>query len=156
MARKSKKKTRDPSKPKRAMTPFLYFACEQRKILRESGEKLPLPEQSKRIAELWREVSDKSKYEALAGKDRERYKQEMSQYVPPKKIKRPRSSYAFFMKSVRDTLARASPDKTPRELMSDIANAWRNISDEERAKFTEMATKDKERYAQEKATEQSI
>ena len=156
MTRKSKKRTRDPARPKRAMTPFLYFACEQRQILKAAGEKLPLPQQSKRIAELWRQVTDKTKYEAQSAKDRERYTNEMSRYVPPKKIKRPRSSYAFFMQAVRNKVAQAAPDKTPRELMGDIAAAWKSISVEDKATFTTMASKDKERYAQEKATEQSI
>lgn len=148
-----KKRQRDPTRPKRAMTPFLYFACEQRKILKQSDEKMTLPEQSRRIAELWKEVADKSKYIEQAKADQSRYKEQMSHYVPPKKIKRPRSSYAFFMRDVRARIAEASPDKTPRELMSDIAAAWKSVSDDERARYNEMAEKDKKRYADEKAAE---
>ena len=150
---KSKKRQRDPARPKRAMTPFLYFACEQRKILKESDEKMPLPEQSRRIAQMWKEVSDKSKYIELSKVDQARYKEQMSNYVPPKKIKRPRSSYAFFMRDVRERIAEAAPDKTPRELMSDIAAAWKAISSDERARYNEMAEKDKQRYADEKSAE---
>lgn len=154
MVRHSKKKRqRDPARPKRAMTPFLYFACEQRKILKQTDEKMTLPEQSRRIASMWKEVSDKSKYIEQAKADQERYKEQMSHYVPPKKIKRPRSSYAFFMRDVRERIASESPDKTPRELMSDIAAAWKSISDEERAGYNEMAEKDKQRYADEKSAE---
>ena len=153
MVRKSKKRQRDPARPKRAMTPFLYFACEQRKILKQSDEKMTLPEQSRRIAELWKSVEDKSKYIEQAKADQERYKEQMSHYVPPKKIKRPRSSYAFFMQDVRERIANESPEKTPRELMSDIAAAWKSISDEERARYTEMASQDKQRYADEKSAE---
>lgn len=154
MVRSSKKKRqRDPARPKRAMTPFLYFACEQRKILKETEQKMTLPEQSRRIAELWKEVDDKSKYIEQAEEDRERYREQMSRYVPPKKIKRPRSSYAFFMRDVRGRVAAASPDKTPRELMGDIAAAWKSISDEERERYSEMARKDKQRYADEKSAE---
>lgn len=154
MVRTSKKKRqRDPARPKRAMTPFLYFACEQRKILKQTDEKMTLPEQSRRIAQLWKQVGDKSKYIEEAAADQQRYRDQMSRYVPPKKIKRPRSSYAFFMRDVRERIAAAAPDKTPRELMTDIASAWRNISQEERARYTEMATKDKQRYADEKSAE---
>jgi len=153
MVRKSKKRQRDPARPKRAMTPFLYFACEQRKLLKESDEKMALPEQSRKIAQLWKEVGDKSKYIELSCVDQERYKEQMSHYVPPKKIKRPRSSYAFFMRDVRARIAEANPDKTPRELMSDIAAAWKSISDSERTHYNEMAEKDKKRYADEKSAE---
>jgi len=150
---KKRKRQRDPARPKRAMTPFLYFACEQRKILKQTDEKMTLPEQSRRIAQLWKEVTDKSKYIEQAKADQERYKEQMSHYTPPKKIKRPRSSYAFFMRDVRERIANLAPEKTPRELMSDIAAAWKSISDEERARYTEMAHQDKQRYADEKSAE---
>ena len=147
-----KKKRRDPARPKRAMTPFLYYACEQRNVLKASGNKMTLPEQSKYIAQLWKAVTDKSKYVAQSSKDRARYDDEMSRYEPPKKIKRPRSSYAFFMKDMRGRISEKHPDKNPRELMGDIASAWRNISDSDKVKYTNMATEDKVRYAQEKLT----
>jgi|TARA_B110000211_G_C13911132_1_gene478403 high mobility group protein B2 len=156
MVRKSKRRKRDPARPKRAMTPFLYFACEKRKELKENGEKMTLPDQSRRIAGMWKIVEDKSSYETSAAVDRARYEQEMKSYVPPKKIKRPRSSYAFFMKAVRGRIADAAPSKTPRELMSDIAAAWRQISDEEKNRYTQMATDDKKRYQEEKNAESSI
>jgi len=149
---KKKKKHRDPARPKRAMTPFLYYACEQRTILKARGDKMTLPEQSKHIAHLWKVVTDKSKYEAKSSTDRARYEDEMSRYDPPKKIKRPRSSYAFFMKDTRGRISEEHPNKNPRELMGDIAAAWRNISDSDKVKYTNMATEDKARYSQEKST----
>jgi hypothetical protein len=153
MVRKSKKRTRDPARPKRAMTPFLYFACAQSKILKENNEKMALPEQSRKIAQLWKEVDDKSTYIEQSRVDQARYKEQMSHYVPPKKIKRPRSSYAFFMRDVRARIAAENPNKTPRELMSDIAASWKSISSDERTRYNEMAQTDKQRYADEKSAE---
>lgn len=152
MVRSSKKK-RDPARPKRAMTPFLYYACEQRKVLKEAGHKLTLPEQSKQIALLWKNVTNKDKYISLSNIDKERYTDEMSRYDPPKKIKRPRSSYAFFMKDMRQEIALKNPGKNPRELMSDIAAAWKNVSADVKSMYTTMAVEDKERYADEKKSE---
>ena len=151
--KKNKKRQRDPARPKRAMTPFLYFACEQRKVLKESNEKMALPEQSRKIAQLWKEVDDKSKYIEMSQVDQARYREQMSHYVPPKKIKRPRSSYAFFMRDVRARIAEENPTKTPRELMSDIAKAWKSISTDDRTHYNEMAEKDKQRYTDEKSAE---
>ena len=148
-----KKRRRDPARPKRAMTPFLYYACEQRIVLKANGDKMTLPEQSKYIAQLWKAVTDKSKYVAQASKDKARYDDEMSRYQPPTKIKRPRSSYAFFMKNMRASISEKHPDKNPRQLMGDIASAWRNISDSAKVKYTNMATEDKARYEQEKSAE---
>ncbi len=147
---KSKKTRRDPARPKRAMTPFLYYACEQRKILKENGIKMTLPEQSKRIAGTWKNVTDKSKYVEQSQVDRERYVEEMRHDVQPVKIKRPRSSYAFFMKDMRGHIAAQCPGKNPRDLMTDIARAWKNISDQDRQRYKEMAQDDRIRYANEK------
>ena len=74
----------------------------------------------------------------------------MSRYEPPKKIKRPRSSYAFFMKDMRHKIAEENQEKNPRELMADIAAAWKNISEQDKAKYNEMAVEDKKRYEEEK------
>jgi|TARA_B110000211_G_scaffold100139_1_gene116542 hypothetical protein len=149
--RKRKKKKRDPNRPKRAMTPFLFFACEQRKILKEKGKKMTLPEQSRHIAEIWKSVTDKSAYTVLSEVDRSRYYREMEAYKPPYKIKRPRSSYAFYMRDVRATVAAQFPDKTPRELMSDVAVSWKASSDAIKQKYVQMANDDKVRYANEKS-----
>ena len=156
MPSKKKKRRRDPARPKRAMTPFLYYACEQRQILKANGEKLTLPEQSRRIAALWQSVTDKSAYIAQSKADRERYAAEMREYTPPKRIKRPRSSYALFMRDIRQTLAEKHPDKNPRELMVEIAAAWRANSAEDRAHYLSLAESDKKRYAEEKSAESSI
>lgn len=154
MVRTRKKSRRDPARPKRAMTPFLYFACEQRKILKETGDKMTLPEQSRQIAQTWKTVTDKSKYIEQAQKDKERYTEQMKHYIPPVKVKRPRSSYAFFMKDIRAKIAAQSPEKNPRELMTDIAAAWKNITTEERKIYQKMAQDDRERYNREKETEE--
>jgi len=152
MVRSSKKRRRDPTRPKRAMTPFLYFACEQRTILKGNGEKMTLPDQSRHIATLWKDITDegKTKYVEQSNVDKERYRDQMSRYHPPQKIKRPRSSYAFFMKGMRNEIALANPDKNPRELMSDIALAWKSIADTEKDKYNQMAAEDKVRYTEEK------
>lgn len=147
---RKKKKSRDPNRPKRAMTPFLYYACEQRALLKEEGRKMSLTEQSRFIADRWKQLTDKTKYELQSGKDRERYQTQMSNYTPPYKIKRPRSSYAFFMRDVRAGIAQQHPQKTPRELMSDVAYAWRSASEETKQKYVSMAAEDKKRYIDEK------
>ena len=113
---------------------------------------MTLPDQSRHIAQLWKSVSEeeKAKYVAQSEVDKQRYRDQMSRYEPPKKIKRPRSSYAFFMKATRQEIAERYPDKNPRELMGFIAQAWKNISDDEKTKYTVMATEDKTRYTEEK------
>lgn len=147
---KKNKKTRDPNRPKRAMTPFLYYACEQRVILKQQGRKMALTEQSRYIAGLWKNISDKTKYIQLSDNDKARYQGEMALYKPPYKIKRPRSSYAFFMRDCRAQIAQQFPNKTPRELMANIATVWKAYDDDVKAKYVSMADQDKVRYNEEK------
>lgn len=147
---KKNKKTRDPNRPKRAMTPFLYYACEQRAILKQQGRKMALTEQSRYIADLWKNITDKTKYMEQSAKDKARYQDEMASYEPPYKIKRPRSSYAFFMRDRRAEIAKRFPSKTPRELMGNIATVWKEYDDEVKAKYVAMAQQDKLRYIEEK------
>ena len=149
---RKKRKTRDPARPKRAMTPFLYYACEQRALLKSEGRKMSLTEQSRFIADRWKRVTDKTTYEAKSESDRARYYAQMAVYTPPYKIKRPRSSYAFFMKDVRADVAQKHPGKTPRELMSDVAAEWRTASEQTKSKYVTMADEDKKRYSAEKKT----
>lgn len=147
---KKNKKSRDPNRPKRAMTPFLYYACEQRAILKQQGRKMALTEQSRYIAGLWKNISDKTKYIQQSERDKARYREQMAVYEPPYKIKRPRSSYAFFMQDQRDEIAKRFPDKTPRELMANIATVWKEYDDDVKEKYMAMARQDKERYYEEK------
>lgn len=147
---KKNKKSRDPNRPKRAMTPFLYYACEQRAILKQQGRKMALTEQSRYIAGLWKNISDKTKYIQQSDKDKDRYREQMAVYQPPYKIKRPRSSYAFFMQDRRAEIAKQFPNKTPRELMANIATVWKEYDDNVKEKYMAMARQDKERYYEEK------
>lgn len=149
---RKKRKTRDPARPKRAMTPFLYYACEQRALLKSEGRKMSLTEQSRLIADRWKLVTNKTTYETKSEEDRARYRTQMLTYTPPYKIKRPRSSYAFFMKDVRADVAQKHPGKTPRELMSNVAAEWRSATEQTKSKYVIMAEEDKKRYSEEKKT----
>jgi hypothetical protein len=138
------------------MTPFLFFACEQRQILKEKERKMSLPDQSRYIAEVWKSVTDKSTYITQSEADRARYYREMEKYEPPYKIKRPRSSYAFYMKDMRSSIATKFPNKTPRELMSDVAESWKSSAVAVREKYKKMALNDKKRYEDDKTSTASM
>jgi hypothetical protein len=56
------------------------------------------------------------------------------------------------MKCMRKEIAEANPGKNPRELMGDIAIAWKGISTTEKEKYNQMAVEDKLRYEDEKKT----
>jgi len=75
-----KKKTKDPNAPKRALTAFMCFAKDKRGELLKANPKMKVPEMGKELGAAWAKCADKSKYQALAVKDKQRYEAEMTKY----------------------------------------------------------------------------
>ena len=82
--------------------------------------------------------------------DHEKYKTAKEAY-DASKPKRPRTAYAFFMKENRANIAAKNPGTTPRDLMKYIAADWKKLSDNEKAKYSKMASDDRERWDRDRA-----
>ena len=116
---------------------------------------------------------EKEPYEEMARKDKERYKKEMADYVPPsdddddddsgdnkkskKKKKDPnapkrgKSSFMFFSSEWRSKIKEENPDATFGELGKLVGAKFKSLSAEEKKPYEDMAEKDKARYAKEMA-----
>jgi hypothetical protein len=72
-------KKRDPSKPKRAMSSYLYFAKEKRDDLMEEFPDLPFADIGRRLAQMWKALptEEKKKYITMAQQDQIRYQKDM-------------------------------------------------------------------------------
>ena len=79
-----KKKKKDPNAPKRATTAYFYFMADIRDEVKEEHPDEKPSEHTKIIGKMWRELDDKSKYEEMNLKDKERYKKEMEEYEASK------------------------------------------------------------------------
>ena len=79
-----KKKKKDPNAPKRATTAYFYFMADIRDEVKEEHPDEKPSEHTKIIGKMWRELDDKSKYEEMNLKDKERYKKEMEEYEDSK------------------------------------------------------------------------
>ena len=79
------KKLKDENAPKRPKSAFLFFAEKKRAEIREEQPDLKMTEVSKVIGERWKEVTpeSKAKYVKKAEKDKERYQEELNDYVRP-------------------------------------------------------------------------
>jgi tRNA U34 5-carboxymethylaminomethyl modifying enzyme MnmG/GidA len=97
-------------------------------------------------------------------KDKERYAREMKTYIPPKgslekgkkKAKKDpnapkgaKGAYMYFSQEYREQLKQDNPDMTFGEIGKALGEKWKVISADEKAKFEEMAKKDKERFKRE-------
>ena len=77
------KAKKDPNKPKKAKTSYMYY-CEQMRIeLKEELSNIKITEQSKKFANLWNKLDEAQKkpYQDLAEKDKSRFEDEMTEYA---------------------------------------------------------------------------
>ena len=172
------KKVKDPNAPKRATTAYFIFMADVRDKVKEENPNLKSNELSKIMGQMWRDMdsSDKKKYEDLAEKDKERYKEEMESYSSsdssssdsdvevsdseekkekkekkkkdPNAPKRATTAYFYFMDEVRDQVKEENPDVKPAERTKIMGKMWRELED--KSKYEEMNENDKVRYKKEK------
>lgn len=74
------KKMVDPTKPKKAKTSFIYFCNEVRPTIITENPTFKLGDIMKELGKRWGELEDKSKYEELHNKDKERYQDAIEAY----------------------------------------------------------------------------
>ena len=66
--------------------------------------------------------------------------------------KRATTAYFYYAGEMRERVKAENPDLKITEMAKVIGAKWKALSDDEKQKYNDMAEKDKERYAAEKAT----
>jgi hypothetical protein len=95
--KKAKKSEKDPNKPKRGKSAYIFFCADKRaEVKEELGDGAKATEVTSRLGELWNEFKndedreDEMKvYTDLAAEDKARYLAEMEDYVPDEEVKKP-------------------------------------------------------------------
>lgn len=74
-SRKKAKRTKDPNAPKRALSAFFWYCNDERAKVKAGMKDASVGEVAKELGRRWNECTEdqKSKYEALAAKDKARY-----------------------------------------------------------------------------------
>lgn len=67
----------------------------------------------------------------------------------PGQPKKPLNGYIFFTKKFRETVITTNPGISNKEVMSKLAQLWKETPDEEKVEFNDLAAADKVRYAKE-------
>jgi hypothetical protein len=177
---KSSKSKRDPTKPKRARSAYIYFCTFKRAELKDENPNLPPKEITKLLGSSWKslEDDDKVQYNKMAAEDKIRNKDEMVEYSPiesdsdsgnkktkkqkkQKKVsgpKHPKSAYIFFCQDnraeMKETIKKESPDLDAKTINQEILKAlgisWNKLSEKHRLKYNTQALEDKTRYQTEK------
>lgn len=148
-----------PAPPKRPRNAYILFSNEQRAELAEKSRNVT--EIAKLLGKRWSQLSKakKDSWTAKAGKDKDRYQEELRAYEaahggpPPSKrskkslkqvdeqAKRALSPYNLFVKErMPATRAEMGPGVKPRDAMKVLGKEWAELSEEQKAAWKLPAT----------------
>jgi hypothetical protein len=164
--KKNNIKIKDPEKPKRGKSGFLFYCDVKRPMIKEENPELTVKEIVSKLGTEWQILkasnsTEISKYEEMSVKDRNRYKQEMRSYIPilnrktedkkksGKKSKR-RSKrndddimYDNFVKTKKPRIKKSHPEFDSKELIQYIKTKWEKLPEEKKIKYKNNKTKNK-------------
>jgi hypothetical protein len=149
------KTSKDPNKPKKNTSSYLFFCSENRRSVRkELGDVPKATDITKELAKRWnilRQKTDQESlskiqhYETLGIEDKKRYEEEMLEYnkTLPKKESKNKSAFMFFyedkIESVKITLPQNHTKKELKEKMSKIWKEEIKLNKEEFKKYKALS-----------------
>jgi hypothetical protein len=150
--KKEKKEKKDPNAPKRTKSSYLFFCAEKRSEVKESNPNMGPMDVTRELGKLWRELSDEDKeqYKELSVSDNERYLSEKNNYSSSSESnkdvpKRSKSAYLFFCAEKRPEVKESNPNMGPMDVTRELGRLWKELSDEEKIPFQELAKESKEK-----------
>uniref|UniRef100_A0A6G5ACR9 FACT complex subunit SSRP1 n=3 Tax=Rhipicephalus microplus TaxID=6941 RepID=A0A6G5ACR9_RHIMP len=105
------KKERDANKPKRPPSAYFLWLAENREKIKKDNPGFSITDVTKRAGELWKEVTDKSKWEEQAAEAAAKYKEAMAEYQASQKD-RPQESDDE--KEQKKSVKKSKPSSTPK------------------------------------------
>jgi len=166
------KPKKDPNKPKRNMSAFFLYSNAHRARIRQENPDIAFGQVAKTLSIEFKAITPKerTKWDKKAAKDKERYLEEMTHYVPPDEdsdsddggVRKPkkkakakkdpnapkRNQSAFFLYSnkARPQVKVDYPEATFGGIAKIISQQFKALNQKERAKFDKLAAEDKIRY----------
>lgn len=165
--KKTKSKKTKKTGPKKPLNAYMWFCNDKRDELKGKG--FNNTEILREMGRLWKELTDKKKkpYLKKAEEDKERYEEEMKNYVPTeeekaallqneeknkgkkgkkaknvnKESKRPLGAFMLFRKDKYQQVKEENPDMKMGDIMKEIGDMWKNLSEKEKKKYTDQAAK---------------
>ena len=168
-----KKGKKDPNKPKRALSAFMIFSNANRARVKEENPDAKFGEMAKLLSVEYKNLSkdELAELDKKVEKEKKRYEREMENYKPPagyedsnstkgkgkKKKKDPNApkrattSFMYYSTKMRPIIKEEKPDIKFTEMGKLIGEKWRELSDDDKKEFEELANKDKKRYSDQMA-----
>mmetsp|Transcript_8416 Transcript_8416/g.9607 ORF Transcript_8416/g.9607 Transcript_8416/m.9607 type:complete len:203 (-) Transcript_8416:484-1092(-) len=163
LKKQKKLKKKKDKKPKKAMTPFMVFSKETRKILVAENPKMTFSEIGRELGSRWRRLDSngREEYVRKAQEDYDRFLIEKKNYVPPgeagkkrrtaeelnkTKVKKSISAYLYFCNAHRNQVKAANPELKMVEVQRVLADKWMNSSPGLRLPFEKQAEADRLKF----------
>lgn len=153
--RKKAKKARDPNEPKKNLTSYVLFSNYIRPIIKERMPGISFVDLSKQMGLEFRQLSseDREIWNVKAREEKKRYDLEMEEYrktgvVKPTKetpTKKGRSSYNFYFQAMHDKMKADNPNISFAELSRKIGQNYKNLPNEDKTQWEDMAKEDRKR-----------
>ena len=163
---------KDPNAPKGAKNAYIFFCADNREQVKEENPEMKSTEIVSELARLWQEVDEdmKAKYQQKASEDKQRYQEEMSDYVPsdeeaspkgkgsakkgsakkdPNAPKGAKNAYILFCADNREQVKEENSEMSSKEIISELARLWKEADEDVKAEYQEKAAQDKQRYQEE-------
>ena len=165
-------KTKDKNAPKGAKNSYIFFCADNREQVKEENPEMNAKEIVSKLASLWQEADEdvKAEYQEKASQDKQRYQEQMADYVPsdeeaspkgknskgsakkdPNAPKGAKNAYIFFCADNREQVKEENPEMKSTEIVSELARLWQEADEEVKAEYQEKAAQDKQRYQEEMA-----
>lgn len=157
---KIRRRKKDKTLPKKALTPYILFVKEQRPKLAEENPTMGFADMMKKLGEKWKKMSEGQKlpYARLAYDDKIRHKEE-TERVERDKLntttvhrdktgmpKKPLSAYLLFARDVRDKLKRKQPNASVSDIMKAVSIDWAKLSTEKKSSYFDTAKRNTDAY----------
>ena len=156
--KKNNVKIKDPTKPKRGKSAFLFFCEENRKKIKKKYHEFTVKEIVSKLGTVWQELKDSNseeinRYEQMSIKDRNRYKNEMKTYIPilnrkidvkkstkkpsKRRSKRTQEEIMFdnFLKNKKTRAKKSHPELDSKDIVQYIKSKWEKLPDEKKKKY---------------------
>lgn len=153
-----KKENKGPKKP---LTPWICFCNDMRGKLKKENSTLAPKDITKKLGEMWKEMTDKKKekYVKMSAEDRKRYEMEIEELPEeqrPTKKQKPASKvngYIIFSREKREKLKGKYPFN---ELSKKIADDWKELNDKQKDKYKEKANEENKKLLAEQGFDDSL
>jgi hypothetical protein len=166
-AKKQEKKNKHKDEPKKPKSAYICFCTEKRKDVKDTNDGISNTDIMAELGKLWKTLSEteKAKWTKVADSDKKRYEEEMKKFydehpeevkVEKPKIKKPVSAYVIFSNMKRAEVKSKNPELSPKEILSLLGKMWRELSDDDKVEYNELAAEDKVRYQKETGTDSGV